>query len=135
MARALAIPLADAWRAQQLVAQCIVAIPLHPSRERERGYNQSALLARALAAHVGVPFESRALRRTRATQQQALLSQAERAANVRGAFLADRPFLDGRHVVIIDDVFTTGATLTAAAEACKDAGAATVTAMTIARAE
>ena len=135
IARSLAVPLVTAWHEQRIVAQCIVAIPLHPSRERERGYNQSTLLAQALSAHVGIPFEKRALKRTRVTQQQALLSQTERAANVRGAFLADRPLLEGRHVIIIDDVFTTGATLTAAAEACREAGAAEVTAMMIARAE
>jgi ComF family protein len=135
MARALAPQLTKLWREHDIDAHCIVAVPLHPSRERERGYNQSALLAAALAAEIGVPFHPRAVRRTRATRQQALLSQAERSANVAGAFLADRPLLEGRRVMIIDDVFTTGSTLAAAAVACRDAGAASVAAMTVARAE
>lgn len=135
MAIELAPHLAALWREHSVDAQCILAIPLHASRQRERGYNQSELLASALADIVGAPFERRALRRTRATQQQAMLSQAERAANVAGAFVADRLLIAGRRVLIIDDVFTTGATLAAAAAACHAAGAASVAAMTVARAD
>jgi len=135
LAQSLAQRLAALWRAQSLDFDCIVAVPLHPSRQRERGYNQSELLAHALAESLGIPFMRGALRRMRATRQQALLSQAERSANVAGAFLADRPLLAGRRVLIMDDVFTTGATLAAVASTCCSAGAAAVAAMTVARAE
>jgi ComF family protein len=132
----LARPLGDLlWRAlaprmASLRGAVVVPVPLHPSRLAERGYNQSALLARRVAKHLGAPFAPRALARTRQTQQQAALDRAARVKNVAGAFEA-RGGLCGEHVrgrvvLLVDDVATTGATLDACERALLGAGAADV---------
>lgn len=135
--QALAAPLgqrmAAAWRGRDLSADLIVPVPLHSGRQRERGYNQSALLARVLAAEVGVPIDERLLARQRATAHQVGLGRAERAQNVAGAF-ACRGGAAGKRVMLVDDVATTGATLEACAAALREAGAYSVTAFTLARA-
>lgn len=135
--RSLAEPLgrlmAAAWQAHGLPADRIVPVPLHPGRQAERGYNQSALLARVLAQTVGMPLDERVLIRQRPTQHQVGLGRAERQQNVAGAFSC-RDDLSGQRVVVIDDVCTTGSTLEACAEALKAAGATTVWGFTLARA-
>jgi len=109
-----------AWRAADLVLE----VPLHPARERERGYNQAALLADALAESLAAPRMNGSLARVRATRPQARLGERARRANVAGAFRARlAPRLRGRRVLIVDDVMTTGATLEACLEALADAGA------------
>ncbi len=109
----------------------LVALPLAPSRQRERGYDQAAEIARRVARIVDIPM-ARGLRRTRDTAAQAALPWKERAANVRGAFAGD-PTLAGQRIAIVDDVMTTGATLTAAAQAALRAGARAVEAWAVAR--
>ena len=103
------------------------------SRQRERGYNQAEELARIVARDLTLPVETSGLRRVRATGTQTQLGRSERAANVRGAFAWGGAPLDGRRVLLIDDVMTTGATLDACAAALKVAGAGTVWAATVAR--
>jgi ComF family protein len=125
--------LADYWRAEQLAADWLIPVPLHPSRERDRGYNQSELLARQLSRRMNVPISRRGLRRTRATAVQMTLNAAERHANVAGAFACHEPRVRGACIVIIDDVCTTGATLEACAQAVLKAGAASVMGLTLAR--
>ena len=113
---------------------CLVPVPLHPSREAERGFNQSALLANRVSRRWGVPVEARALRRRRVTLPQTDLDASSRRANVRGAFAVSRPgAVDGRHVLLVDDVFTTGATVSECARVLLDAGATAVGVLTVAR--
>ena len=111
-------------------AACAIPVPLHPSRRRQRGFNQAADLAR----HVGIPVVP-ALRRVRATATQTSLPAARRNRNVRDAFAVARwdGSLDGASVVLIDDVSTTGATLEACAGVLKQAGVREVRALTAAR--
>lgn len=137
-ARHLAEPLGalllDSWQLGVPAADVVVPVPLHPSRERERGYNQSALLAAELAREIGLPVDSRTLRRTRPTPPQTRLSAAERRQNVVGAFVAAPGALAGRRALLVDDVCTTGSTLAACAAALRSAGCAGVWAVTVARA-
>ncbi len=111
----------------------IVPVPLHRSRLRERGYNQAELLAKEVGRRTGTPVAARLLSRTTAAPPQAQARSVEdRTAAVRGAFQA-APEADNAHVLLIDDVCTTGSTLAACAEALADAGAAHVAALTFAR--
>jgi ComF family protein len=117
------------------VFDLIVPMPLHWLRKWQRGFNQSELLARALARPLGTPAAN-ALRRSRATTPQAGLTRAQRRDNVNGSFrVHPRAAIAGAHVLLVDDVMTTGATLSAAAAALKRAGARRVTAVTVARAD
>lgn len=111
----------------------VVPVPLHPTRRAERGFNQSELLAIHVAARLGLRCDPAALRRERPTRPQVELARAERAANVRGAFAASGR-LDGRRALLVDDVYTTGATLSACAAALKQAGVVQVTCLVATRA-
>jgi ComF family protein len=104
----------------------VTAVPLHPGRLRERGYNQSALISYVVARGRGWPFAPDVLARVRETSSQIHLNAQERRVNVAGAFEADPAVVCGRRVLIVDDVLTTGATLSACAEALRLAGAARV---------
>jgi ComF family protein len=112
----------------------IVPVPLHPSRLRERGYNQAALLARELSAYVAGDVVEDCLIRTKATIPQVGLRAQERRANVRDAFRCVSDSLSGKRVLLVDDVFTTGATLESAGAALRGAGVFSVWAYTLARA-
>jgi ComF family protein len=109
----------------------IIPIPLGKRRRNERGYNQAALLARPLALALNISYRPRALKRIRETKSQVGLSFAQRRENVSGAFEAVPKLVSGRRVLLVDDVMTTGATLEAAAQALKNAGAADVQGLTL----
>lgn len=129
MARAGAGPLAG--------ADLILPVPLHRTRLFTRRFNQSAELARAIARETGLSYAPSALIRTKRTVRQVGLGQRARQDNVRGAFRVTdegRAALAGRHVVLVDDVYTTGATVNAAARALKRAGASEVSVLTFAMA-
>lgn len=116
--------------------QLVLPVPLHWQRFMWRRFNQSAELARAIAAMKGLAFAPEALRRVKVTRQQVGLGQRERAENVRAAFKvpeAARTRVRGASVLLVDDVYTTGATVSSAAKALKRAGAARVDVLTFAR--
>lgn len=111
----------------------VVALPLHPARERTRGFNQSLIIARILSERLDVRLEEGALERTKKTKPQTGLGSEERKKNVLGSFAVTRPeTVKGRAVILVDDVKTTGATLEEAARVLKEAGAKRVWAVTVA---
>jgi ComF family protein len=111
----------------------VMALPLHPERLRERGFNQSAEIARVLARRRRLPLDFASLARRRATPAQAALPLRERARNVRGAFECTAD-LAGQSILLVDDVMTTGATLREAARVLSLHGAAQVDVAVVARA-
>jgi ComF family protein len=137
----LATPLGEAiarrWRRVGAGGNVLVPVPVHAERARRRGYDQAELITSAAASALGLPCAP-ILERARATIAQFDLDRSERATNVAGAFrlkpgsASDRPF-EGRWVVLVDDVVTTGATLTACAVPLLEAGAIGVSAITVAR--
>ena len=117
-------------------ADALIPAPLHRARLRKRRFNQSLLLARSLSKASGVPLAPHVLARVRDTSTQGGLSAKGRTRNVAGAFKvrqARRVEVEGKRLVVVDDVHTTGATLSACARALKRAGAANVSAITLAR--
>jgi ComF family protein len=112
----------------------VMPVPLHVRRLRTRGFNQSALLARHVARHLGCPVALTTLVRTRDTPSQTSFGPLERALNVAAAFAVRDPArVCGRAVLLIDDVWTSGATVTAVARALRASGAAAVDVITVAR--
>lgn len=112
----------------------VVAVPLHASRLRRRGFNQAHELAKPLARAIGIPFAADAIERVRATSAQTGLDAIARRRNLRSAFAAKPDAELPAHVVVLDDVMTTGATMRECALALKRAGVARVDAWTLARA-
>ena len=112
----------------------LVPVPLHPNRLRQRGYNQSALLAEGLAQRLNRRFDAHSLVRVRDTEHQSRLDRKLRLTNLDHAFKVVRPqFIRGRTVLLVDDVSTTGTTLSTCAQALLDAGSARVWCATVAR--
>lgn len=133
LARPLAALLAERWGPALIAGVAtLVPVPLARGRRRERGFNQAALLAGRLGARLGMPMRRGWLVRVRATRPQSDLGASERRANVHGAFAAPTA-VAGRHVVIVDDVLTTGATAAECTRALRAAGAARVGVLTVAR--
>ena len=110
----------------------VIAMPLHPAKLRERGFNQSQLLAAAVARELKIELLTSACRRLRDTPPQSALLWKEREKNVRNAFSCDMD-LTGKRVALVDDVMTTGASLNALAKAVTKKGAIQISAWTIAR--
>jgi ComF family protein len=114
----------------------IVPVPLHPLKEAEREFNQAEVLAQRLASSIGVPVSTACLRRVKPTESQTRLTRAQRAENVRTAFaFNDRAseLVAGKRIIVVDDVFTTGATTNACAKLLRKHGAEAVCVWTLAR--
>jgi ComF family protein len=136
--RALARPLGDLLAEQCAAdvppdADALVPVPLAPGREAERGFNQARLLADRLAASLARPVRAGWLTRIRGTGPQTDLTAAQRVENVRGAFRA-KAAVAGHHLVVVDDILTTGATVAECARALRAAGARAVGVLAVARA-
>ncbi|MBI1841614.1 MAG: ComF family protein [Verrucomicrobia bacterium] len=113
---------------------CVVPVPLHPAKLREREFNQAERLARLVSQSTGLPVRGDLLRRVAHTDTQTKLTRAERAANVRAAFTgAGGSRIPSQRVILVDDVFTTGATTNACAGVLRESGAAAVCVWTLAR--
>lgn len=110
----------------------VLPVALHPSRRRQRGFDQAALLAEHVGRLLGLPADAGLLRRTRPTTPQATLHRSARLINMQGAFSAS-PETAGKSVLLIDDVMTTGSTMAECARACREAGARRVSALVFAR--
>lgn len=136
--RSLAPLIGPMLRAAAAECDVIIPLPLHRRRLAERGFNQSALLARYASHGVSTPLDQRSLRRIRATAPQSGLTGGARTTNVAGAFAVParrRERIADRTILLVDDVMTTGATMRAAATALHQAGAAAVVGFCVARAE
>ena len=130
----LAQLLADYLHSNPLPGEAIIPVPLHPRRLRERGYNQSGLLARELSKLTNLPLIQDCLIRIKEAQPQVRASSAqERLNNVASAFLCQDNGVDGKQIILIDDVCTSGATLESCASALKNKGATSVWGLTLAR--
>lgn len=125
LADALARRMIRTLALEDLQVDAILPVPLHADRQAERGYNQAELLCNIVAAELDLSCEPSLLQRVRNTKQQAQLTSAERESNVKGAFEAVGN-VRGRALLLVDDVVTTGATLSDCARALRDAGAAAV---------
>ena len=112
--------------------QVLVPVPVSRSRYRKRGYNQAALLARKLSAISGIPVREDILRRVSETAAMRMMSAAERQNNLKKAFIAYGNSVNLKSIMLVDDIYTTGATADACAAALRDAGAETVSFMTLA---
>lgn len=125
--------MAAAWQLRgRECPECIIPIPLHPSRLREREYNQAALLGRTIHQILNVPMEERALIRTRKTASQTKLSSDERKANIRESFSVPHGYSLPTSALLIDDVCTTGATVCEAARTLRNHGVESVSALVFA---
>jgi competence protein ComFC len=130
----LALPMSEYALKLQWPIDVVVPIPLSQQRFRERGYNQTALIAYPLSIRTGCQYDSRVLTRARHTHTQVGLTASERKVNVQGAFVANNKLVQGKNILLVDDVATTGATLSSASDALILAGAKSVFALTLARA-
>ncbi len=119
------------WIVQKKIS-CIVPIPLHASRRKSRGYNQAALLAKAMAEQLGIPYEGRLLFRRKKTAPLKLLNGVQRREMLKDAFCVKGEVYAGEVILLMDDIYTTGSTADAAAAALKQAGAGAVYVLSVA---
>lgn len=119
---------------EELSADLVLPVPMHKSREKERGFNQAHELAKHFSRHAHIPLQSKILFRVKATRVQAGLSRRERRLNLVGSFqVSGRIGIKDKKVMLIDDVFTTGATVNECAKLLKRNGAQRVSVLTLAR--
>ncbi len=134
LARLMATWLSEILDTQLPLPDLIVAVPLGPKRQQERGYNQVAMIASELAQQTRIYSQENALIRIRETESQVGLDEQGRASNVLGAFKADQGLVAEKKVLLVDDLITTGATIYSCAQALSHAGAETVIALAVGRA-
>ena len=134
LGESLAIQMVDFVRGLQWPIEMLMPVPLGKKRLKERGYNQVGLVARPLAYRLGLRYEPDALRKIRETRSQVGLTVSQRRNNVHDAYQADPGIVKGKSILIMDDVATTGSTISACTETLLSAGAQDVYVLTIARA-
>lgn len=118
----------------KITTDIVIPIPLHPRRYAERGFNQAEIIARPVAIYLKKPLAKTVLSRVKATKQQALLGKNEREKNVADAFVVTKPnIVNGKICLLVDDVYTTGSTMEAAAKTLLNSGAIKVVGFTLAR--
>jgi ComF family protein len=122
-------------QAEGISADVLVPVPLHKRKLRERGFNQSLLIARGVSEVTGIPVQADLVHRCRWTQTQTALSKEERKENVENAFQCGKSDIGGLRVIVVDDVITTGATIVAVAMVLRSSGARSVIAISAALAE
>lgn len=132
LTRFLADLILEAVQPLSLTTECLIPMPLHPSRLKERGFNQAALLAQELSQALNLPYQDMLCKRIKPTAAQAMLTEADRKKNVTNAFdVSPVPY---RHVTLIDDLVTTGSTVNALAKAFKERGVEQISVWCCARA-
>lgn len=110
----------DAWKQKPSIPECLIPVPMHPKKLKERGFNQTILVTRYLSKFLNIPYNSLSCKKIRATQAQASLNGNQRRENLKNAFtLKPVPY---KHVALIDDVLTTGSTANELARTLKNAG-------------
>ena len=134
IAEVLANFLVELYNNNKMEIDMVIPVPLSPRRLKERGYNQADLLARPFSMIINKPLIKQSLRRSRDTRSQVGLDRQERSSNVAEAFVANPNLVQGKNIVLIDDVSTTGATLEACAAALKSVGANDIVGLSLARA-
>lgn len=130
----LALQMVDFFHSLHWQVQAVLPVPLGKKRLKERGYNQVGLVARPLAFNAGMEYLPRAVKKTRDTRTQVGLSASQRHKNVKNAYQADPLVVNGKSILLMDDVSTTGSTISACTESLLSAGAKEVYVLTIARA-
>ena len=134
LGEAIAMQMTDFVHSLHWQLDVLIPVPLGKKRLKERGYNQVALVARPLAYQIGIRYEPDALWKTRETRSQVGLTISQRSENVQNAYQADSAVVKDKSVLIMDDVATTGSTISACTAALHSAGAQEVYVLTIARA-
>jgi ComF family protein len=130
----LALHMVDFVRSLRWPIEILIPVPLGKKRLKERGYNQVGLVARPLAYQMGLRYEPHALWKTRETRSQVGLTAVQRTENVHKAYQADTKIVEQRNILLMDDVATTGSTISACTQAMLSAGAKEIYVLTIARA-
>jgi ComF family protein len=133
LANFLGFGLVEIFALSGWIVDLVTAVPQDKSRYRLRGYNQAALLARVFSYQTGIPFFNKAIIKITPTLPQVGLGLPERQRNLEGVFLAERKLIQGKSILIIDDVVTTGTTLNQCAKALLDGQAKNVYGLTLAR--